>query len=370
MPKESTRNIQDYLVELGNKIGFLAEPEKEVLENFKCSHLYCPRYDVVWSLNLSQFKLENFIKKYIKDEGWSRLLRKVPVATFEIEGSNTSSKNQIGNFANLYLSPSMYSFVIVNNEGAKKENDTYRRGIKIHRTVNKFWGNNIISFADWSQIRNISIYHNSDKDREITVPIGNSSNRSGFGGEKKSIVIYDKVIKDFEAVGMCIKQNYTPSIFNTYYTKFEMLRSIPCDPRHEILLGQKYVYEPSSGEERKLTNISSYYYMPKIDFVLGFNLPKSFLIFLKKLAIGVGRDVVNNDLLNYASNNKIKELFFPYLGCEIESETSKHMNGGIMNCSKFCYSGLLISPDKGKSHLKTLKRYLGITNVFHYGIEQ
>ena len=59
----------------------------------------------------------------------------LPFAIFEIEGSTTSSKNQVGNVGNLLISPSYYHFMVVDNVGAGKENDTYRRGMKIVRTM-------------------------------------------------------------------------------------------------------------------------------------------------------------------------------------------------------------------------------------------
>jgi hypothetical protein len=41
------------------------------------------------------------------------------------------------------------------------------------------------------------------------------------------------------------------------------------------------------------------------------------------------------------------------------------MNGGIINCAKYSFAGLLISGDEGEKHLDTLKQHLGLSNVFY-----
>ena len=367
MPKNATREIQDFIVDLGNRLGFEAISEYS-FAHLKIPNSYCPIYDVVWFLKLDRFNTNNLAEKYISNKSWHNLLSKVPIATFEIEGSTVNSKYQVGNFANLFLNPSMYNFVIVNNKEASNENDTYRRGIKIQRTIKEFLGGRNTLFADWSQIKNISIDIGEIGSCEITIPPGSSSVRSAFGGEKKSVTVYNDIVEDFEDVGMCLKQNYTPEIFKSLYYKIESMQSIECSERFDILLGKKFTYDPTRGLDntKQIKRMSSYFYLPKIDFVLGFYLPISFVLFLREFGKAIRDDIVNNDLLNFIKNKNIKELFFPYLGCEIESSSSKHLAGGIFNCSKYCFSGLLISPIEGANYLKAYRDNLGITNVFHY----
>ena len=64
----------------------------------------------------------------------------IPFAGFEIEGSTTSSKNQIGNLTNLMIDSIAYKFIITNNKEAGNENDIYHRGIKIVRSFQEMIG--------------------------------------------------------------------------------------------------------------------------------------------------------------------------------------------------------------------------------------
>ena len=356
MPKKETNEIQNFLLDLGKSLGF--SPLKEV--SFGIFEEYDPHYDVVWFLDLKQFDMNQLIK--FIDPVWHKFLSRVPIVTFEIEGSNTTSKNQVGNFANLIISPTLFNFVIVNNEGALKENDTYRRGIKIYRTMKEFWGNNNIIFCDWNHIKSLSEIKTTSIN--ITVPDSDKLERSGSGGEIKSAEIYDKLINDLQKIGFCIKQNFTPDIFECVYSYYQNLRNIDCSSEFDFILGKTYKFVPDQNDLRTITNIRDYFYLPKIDIALGFNLPKSFNYFLFNLMTAMGRDYCYYPILEFIKHNKHKELFFPFLGIEIETSSSKHMIGGILNASKYFFIGLLIANTNARRQLDTIKKYLGLKNIF------
>ena len=369
MPKEKTKNIQSFLVEIGNKLGFESLREYSFSKKRKVDS-YDPIYDVVWFLNLSEFNVD-ILKKYIPTTSYYIDLKKIPLATFEIEGSTTTSKNQVGNFVNLLLNPSLFKFVIVNNSGAKEEYDTYRRGIKIQRTFSNFMGEKNIIFCDWSQLKNNNLSLNlSHEDKKITFSKLNINNRSAVGGEKGSIDVFNRIITDFSCVGMEIKQNYTPETLYWQYEKVKLYQSIDANVKFDFLLKKKYVYDPVTKQIKTLKNIKQYFYLPKVDLALGFFLPNSFNIFLKFIAVNMREEVVNFPLLLYILKSKKNKLFFPYLGVEIESNVNKHLNGGLLNCSLFFYLGLIISPARGKSHISTYKNLCGLNNVFHYDKER
>ncbi|PLT33474.1 hypothetical protein [Bacillus sp. V5-8f] len=131
MEKISTKLVQSNLLRIGKELGF------EVKEEYRFEQLkgmYTPRYDVIWLLNVSGLDVQKVLNIPLVDHKY------VPFAAFEIEGSTTTSKNQLGNFGNLKLSPCYYNFIVVNNASAAKENDTYRRAMKIVRTMQRLMG--------------------------------------------------------------------------------------------------------------------------------------------------------------------------------------------------------------------------------------
>ena len=145
MSKATTVQIQDTLVSIGEQLGFRAEK----VFGFELQTPYAPRYDVVWLLDVSSLKINHLPGIRLVQKKW------LPFASFEIEGSTTSSKNQVGNVGNLLISPSYYHFMVVDNAGAGKENDTYRRGMKIVRTTQELLGTQQLFLLDASMLHEL-----------------------------------------------------------------------------------------------------------------------------------------------------------------------------------------------------------------------
>ena len=132
MPKKPTLEIQEALHKFGEKLGFVSVCE-EKLPSRAAYDYYAPTYDVVWYLELEKhgFNLNKIEKFFQNDPVLFNRIKKLPFAGFEIEGASTSSKNQVGNFANLHGGDFLFGFEVVNNKEANGEADTYRRGLKI-----------------------------------------------------------------------------------------------------------------------------------------------------------------------------------------------------------------------------------------------
>jgi hypothetical protein len=304
MAKNETQVIQKYIYDLGKELGFHAEIEYSfgLFDNCK----YEPRYDVVWFLDLTNFNCSCLSEIF---GNWNTFLKKHPIAVFEIEGLTTSSKNQIGNFANIMISPALYSFIIVNNNTAANENDTYRRGLKIYRTFKDAFGNRNVIFLDWSQVKRINLDKLKSKDKEISIPDTSFQERSGLGGEKQSKDIFNEVIKLFSKTGLCIKQNYTPAYFEFMREFYDQYKSICVGTQfNEHLLGRIFINDPVTKEIKPNKKFGDFYYLPKIDISLNFNLPFSFNLFLGKLVDNSGYDYVNYPLLAYIKNNPFEYL--------------------------------------------------------------
>lgn len=113
MPKNSTYMLQDAIMQMGVKLGFVASAE---FSYPTVTGAYTPRYDVGWFLDLEGRLDPSPLAALLgKSHPWMGYLKRLPVAVFEIEGSTTSSKNQIGNFANLFMSPALFRFAVVDN---------------------------------------------------------------------------------------------------------------------------------------------------------------------------------------------------------------------------------------------------------------
>lgn len=362
MAKDETKVIQEYICNLGKMLGFQAEIEY----SFGLFGDYEPRYDVVWFLDLPLFKHERLMKTY---GNWEKLFYRHPIATFEIEGSTTSSKNQVANFTNVMVSPAMYSFIIVNNSAAAQENDTYRRGLKIYRTIKDAFGNRNIVFLDWSQIKCLTLPKIKSSDKTFTIPVNDQESRSSVGGEKQSVEIYNLFVNELFKDNYCIRQNYTPCYFEFMEEYYNQFKNINSDGENNyFVLGKKFINDPETKEIKEIKKFNNFYYLPKIDISININLPISFNIFLYALADSVGYDYVNYPLLAYIKRHSNKPIEYSLLGVEIETSVNKHMNGGIINCSRYSFAGLLISDFAGEKHLNMLKNNFGLSNVFYLNV--
>ena len=208
--KVSTSFIQDSLIEFGNKLGFDAEKESCIEKN---NPDYSPIHDVVWWLDLSNgFDLDKLKPLFNESPEWLQRMRRIPFAVFEIEGSTTSSKNQIGNGANLYACNGIYKFMIVDNGGATKEIDTYRRGVKIARYFRANWGDRNLILCDWHHIKESMIYIENPVNTHVLCDCKTTSlsTRVGFGGETTSIPVFNYLFCCLNESGFICKQNHVP----------------------------------------------------------------------------------------------------------------------------------------------------------------
>lgn len=368
MPKDQTLEIQNFIKDLGNQLGFISKMEVQLEK----SDIYSPIYDVVWFLNLEEnFKFQR-IYKYIDKKVIHKDINMLPIAAFEIEGAATSSKNQIGNISNLTFGNLLYKFVVVNNEAAIPERDSYRRGLKIVRYFNENLGNENIIFLDWSQIKNsYEFLKLKEEDKLITINDNKEKTRKGYGGESKSIDVFNKIIDDFSSTGLEVKQDYIPDKCRMKFFIEDYIGKKICeyDKEVEFYLKKEGVKDPNTKEIYSLKRINDKYYLPKIDVVLGFNMPNSFIKWLKGVGNNIEYDILNNPIIFALKSNKVKQLFIPLIAIEIESSVNKHLNGGIINMLKNTHLGLLISKNEAKRHLKYFKRN-GCNNVYFYDYER
>jgi hypothetical protein len=364
MPKVSTSDLQSYLAETGEALGFKSTVETTLLDVDD----YSPRHDVVWRLPLGRLLPRSLAQRLLDSpkHPWLDLLGNLPIAAFETEGATTSSKNQLGNFANLYSSPALFGFAVVDNAGAGKENDTYRRGVRIARSFRQMLGTKPVFFLDRKQLLGADL-----PDRRVSKAVvpdaeaGCAPIRKGAGGETTSADIASRLFKVLAGSSLRIDRDYQPPQMEWAYSVVRKLKDIlPRQKGTDYLLGRRATWDPVLGMTDVIKKAGDYFYIPKIDIMLSFPLPPAFTAWLRNLGHAIGQDSWNYPLLFHLVENPSLELRCPLVAIEIETGASKHANGGIINMAHNAFMGLLFGHIGAEPHLDMLKRELGLGNVF------
>ena len=366
--KNSTALIQSTLVELGAKLGFEAEREACIEpENTD----YAPVHDVVWWMDISPYiDLTKLRPLFTESPIWLNRLSRLPFAVFEIEGSTTSSKNQVGNGANLYACSGLFKFMVVDNGGAGKENDTYRRGVKIARYFRTHWGDRNLAFCDWHHIQ--QSMHDLVQG-ELVGPTTQSNSmiiRSGFGGETVSIPIYDYFAECFCDSGLQVQQNHIPEAIDEEAEAFNALkeRIEHFDSEAGVYLGKEFRALPESMRLSKCNSARDCRYMPRLDLVAGFYAPMQFCRWFHSLGNAMREDAVLYPFL-FMQKQKLHPRFINLIAVEIETGMNKHSHGGILNITNHAYCGIWAAPSMARGHLRFMQNRFGIHNVVHFSVD-
>ena len=366
--KNSTAKIQSALVELGTKLGFKSEREVCIEPN---NGDYAPIYDVVWWMDISPyFDLDKLRPLFSDSPVWLQRIRRLPFVVFEIEGSTTSSKNQVGNGANLYACSGLFSFMVVDNGGAAKENDTYRRGIKIARYFRTHWGDRNLALCDWHHIQlTMQDLDQSDMCRP-EVQTTSKIIRSGFGGETVSIPIFDHVAEFFCESGLQVQQNYIPDAIREEAEVFNILkdRVESFDSEAAVYMGKEFRGLPESTGLSKCKSARDCRYMPRLDLAAGFFAPQRFCRWLQSLGVAMREDAVLYPFI-FLQKQKLHPRFINLIAVEIETGMDKHSHGGILNITNHAYCGIWAAPSAARGHLRFMQNRFGIHNVVHFSVD-
>ena len=371
MPKHTTLQIQDKLVKLGKTLGFDAQMEVAlpVHKGTMAEKSYRPIYDVVWfypSSTLTSELLSNL--STLIDQPLDRA--HLPFALFEIEGSTTSSKNQVGNFINLYHTTAPLKCMITNNGEAGSENDTYRRGHKIVRSLAKQFGMRNLLFFDAEQLE-ATLDQGYSVTQFVTEGSG-LSEKKGHGGEKaKTRAFLRSLLQPFVGKMIIGEDDRLPE---------SSLRLLGCDLYKESILGiedqalkkKETVLGASLGlmakkypsSENLESTRSRPLYIPKLDGELGFYLREGVIHWLQKLKLKLGYERGQYPLLHGLPTDPETQLFLSLVGIEIEESDSKHALGGLANLKMNSQVGLVIAPSNVEPKLRFMMESLGTSNIY------
>ena len=238
--------------------------------------------------------------------------------------------------------------MVVDNVGAGKENDTYRRGMKIVRTMQEGLGTQQLFFLDASMLHELPNFTKT----MITTEPDIVERVKGSGGETVSLPIARKVLSQLESTNLTVLLDVVPDYFKIQFAT-----------KKKKLLSKEYTYSPITFEQKKITTDTHYYYKPKIDVSAGFSVSGGFIEFLHVVAERLHSDVVHFALLAYLKEKRIKDIYYPLLGVEIESGHSKHAIGGLMNASRFHQFGWIVGNEELLRAVETYQFYLGLRNT-------
>jgi len=130
--------LQDELVQLGSKLGFLATKEYP-LKNIYPG--YSPIIDVVWFYPLSEAQSLAINKVYDLWPYWKGSKALYPYAAFEITSLDATSKTIMSEIWNLKLAGFRYSFNVVPSKNPKHPDYMHKeRAERIARTLKHFSG--------------------------------------------------------------------------------------------------------------------------------------------------------------------------------------------------------------------------------------
>ncbi len=321
MPKESTLANINELYELGKRLGFICEKEYSPASKGGFS----PIFDLVWFMELKSAQISS-LQKYLGAQ-YGRFFpeNRLPIALFELEGGDPTSKNQMGNLVNMSAQPALFRFLITSKEITA---DMQRRALRIGQSYSLLAGQHNCIVVDISEIPF------DFKPLSFAKPSQNaeSSKNRGAGGEKKETqTARQQIFSELSGSGWDLREDWESELMKNF--------------------GKKQ------------------FYVPKVDLCAGFSLPNSLCSFLYALSQTV--DVATLDscaflkMLHKAA--PAQPLWQPILAVEIESSDNKHTEGGIFNMSHLAYCGLLIdlSPQRSAhNRLNFLQNAGNFLNVF------
>jgi len=294
--------LQNNLVQLGNKLGFLATKEYP-LENLYPG--YSPIVDVIWFYPLSEAQSLAINKVYDLWPYWEGSTALYPYAAFEITSLDVTSKTIMSEIWNMKLSGFRYSFNVVPSKNPKHPDYMHKeRAERIARTLKRFSG---VNDAFVVSIEDLQKAIDSMKNPHSSEPLINELPRFKSPHLKKNLHnnVMQKLAEFGKKHGFTSVIEYTPKWLKKFEKRVTFIR-------HDVA----WLSE------------------------LPVNTEVQFKEFLKCLGVSPVRDV-----------NPIEVLAF-----EVEVGTfDKHSIGSVLNLAKISERGVLVIENKKSNLVETVR---------------
>lgn len=280
---QATRDLQDELVELGRCLGLHAEREVSLEGGVE---QYRPRLDALWSLPLSKAQ-HDAIKKL--GARVPLVEGRVPVAAWEIEGVDASTKGMQADLANARVAGAWLAGLIVHD-------DLGKRALSLRHAQSLLFGTRP------SIVRSIARYKallkpvRASSANAATGATASSAKESGFGGSSDNTKSLSRVLA---ALGE--KAGFKP------------------------------VFEASALPHPSIKTKS------RVDLVWTLPVPPSFVAWCER---------------SFAEEEDAEFQFrardtLPLLGFELENSSAKHGHGGLLNLASHVMAGVFVAGTKG-----------------------
>ena len=349
--KGSTLALKQALADIGEHLGFEVESEDKDTNALG----YRTETDLVWYHRIvDHYDIGPFFDLL---GGVIEPFERIPIAGFEIEGSDPTSKDQISNIVNLGQRHIPFKFIVVDQAGSP-EGNTYRRLVNIIHSMNVWFGHQQVLPIDASHlpalkgaIGDATIETGARPSRRAGAP-----KREGRGGEGKATKKqYRSIAEAVASTTLEMRQDYSPPalkhLFAMQRALFDGLSGASAeDEALQFYLRRKRAMPPKTNRQ----TFDAFYYTPKIDIGYGFQLPQPMVAFLSAVASIIGPDAQLNPFVERIDAQAVdaKDLWTCLFGFELETSASKHGGAALVNLARNAIHGFVVTKARQKMQAK------------------
>ena len=142
-----TNTFHEHVVDIGRELGLRVQREASLSSG---GTAYAPRLDILWMQPLSPAQLRAIekVRASLPIRGDA-----IPLAAWEVEGSDASTKGMQADLANMRVSGAPFGFLAV--RGGTKDN-LYERACRLTRTQRHYFGEQAVVPLDTSWLRSLA----------------------------------------------------------------------------------------------------------------------------------------------------------------------------------------------------------------------
>ena len=349
--KGSTLALKQALADIGEQLGFEVESEDKDTNALG----YQTETDLVWYHRITDdYEIGPFFELL---DGVVEPFDRIPIAGFEIEGSDPTSKDQISNVVNLGQRHIPFKFIVVDQAGSP-EGNTYRRLVNIIHSMNAWFGHQQVLPLDASHLPALkaAVEDATMEPRTRASRLAGAPKRQGVGGESKATKEqYRAIAEAVSATTLEMRQDYKPPalkhLFAMQRALFEGLSPDSADDEAlQFHLRRKRSMPPKTNRQ----TFDAFYYTPKIDIGYGFYLPQPMVAFLGAVASVIGPDAQLNPFVERIGAHAVdtRDLWTCLFGFELETSASKHGGAALVNLARNAIHGLVVTKAREKMQSK------------------
>jgi hypothetical protein len=274
-----TKRTHDMLVEIGCRLGFHSATEVSFAVEGGSDH-YAPRLDVLWSLPLT---VDQRAALHSVRAAPPLVRQMLPVAAWEVEGSDASTKGMQANLANMRVFGAYLSFLAVR---ADTKDNLFERAVRLASTQSHYFGHRRSLVLDVAWVAELAEMKLTKAAAAVAAP--KSSDGSGGTGAWTKSVTAELTRRGREAGFVVIPEFQAPT------------------------MGAGFTQS-------------------KIDLVWASPLPAGLAVFVQ--------DVRRRNGLPSSADCAL----LPVLGFEVENAASKHGHGCLLNLASHAMSGVFVA---------------------------